>query len=91
MVVTMGDQGCVVATDGASEHVPGVAVDDVDSTGAGDAFVGALAYLLAAGKPLAASARLANDIAALSVLGKGTQSSFPDRTDLPERLLQALQ
>jgi ribokinase len=90
VVVTMGDQGCVVVTDGATEHVPAVPVDAVDSTGAGDAFVGALAYLLAAGKPLATSAMLANDVAALSVLGKGTQSSFPDRGDLPERLLQAL-
>jgi ribokinase len=86
----MGDQGCVVVTDGATEHVPAVPVDAVDSTGAGDAFVGALAYLLAAGKPLATSAMLANDVAALSVLGKGPQSSCPDRGDLPERLLQAL-
>jgi ribokinase len=63
----------------------------VDSTGAGDAFVGALAYLLAAGRSLSASARLANEVAALSVLGRGTQSRFPDRADLPDRLLQALE
>jgi hypothetical protein len=30
-------------------------------------------------------------VAALSVLGRGTQSSFPDRADLPDRLLQALE
>jgi ribokinase len=90
VVVTLGEQGCVVATAQATTHVPGVTVDAVDSTGAGDAFVGALAYLLADGKPLAASARFANEVAALSVLGKGTQSSFPDRGDLPDRVLQAL-
>jgi ribokinase len=91
VVVTLGDQGCMVATADVTEHVPGVAVEAVDSTGAGDAFVGALAYLLAAGRSLSASARLANEVAALSVLGRGTQSSFPDRADLPDRLLQALE
>lgn len=90
VVVTMGDEGCVVATADEIEHVPGVSVDAVDSTGAGDAFVGALAYLLAAGQPLVTSARLANEVAALSVLGRGTQSSFPDRGELPDRLLGEL-
>ena len=90
VVVTLGDRGCLVATGDGAKQVPGVSVEAVDSTGAGDAFVGALAYLLAAGESLPVSAAIANEIAALSVLGRGTQTSFPDRSDLPERLTQAL-
>lgn len=90
VVITLGDQGCLVATADGTEHVPGVPVEAVDSTGAGDAFVGALAYLLAADESLSRSAAIANEIAALSVLGRGTQTSFPDRHDLPERVAQAL-
>ena len=90
VVITLGKDGCLVATPDGTEHVPGVPVDAVDSTGAGDAFVGALGYLLADGRTLTDSAALANEIAAVSVLGQGTQSSFPDREDLPERVLRAL-
>jgi ribokinase len=65
-------------------------VTAVDTTGAGDAFVGALAYFMAKGDSLVTSAHWANEVAALSVLGRGTQTSFPDRAALPEAVLQAL-
>jgi ribokinase len=90
VVVTLGDNGCLVASPDEREHVPGVSVRTVDSTGAGDAFVGALACFLAKGESLQASARWANVVAARSVLGHGTQTSFPDRSDLPQDLLEAL-
>jgi len=90
VVITLGEAGCLVADGDGVEHVEGVAVDAVDSTGAGDAFVGALAYFLARGDALRDGARWANRVAALSVLGQGTQTSFPDRADLPEDLLSAL-
>lgn len=86
VVITLGADGCVVADRDGVEHVPGVAVHTVDSTGAGDAFVGALAAFVARGDDLREAARWANRIAALSVLGHGTQSSFPDLGQLPEEV-----
>jgi ribokinase len=86
VVITLGADGCVVADRHGAEHVPGVAVDTVDSTGAGDAFVGALAAFVARGDDLREAARWANRIAALSVLGHGTQTSFPDLGQLPEEV-----
>lgn len=86
VVITLGADGCVVGDRDGIEHVAGVAVDTVDSTGAGDAFVGALAVFVARGDDLRESARWANRIAALSVLGRGTQTSFPDHEQLPEEV-----
>jgi ribokinase len=84
VVITLGEDGCLVADHGGAEHVEGMAVDAVDSTGAGDAFVGALACFLARGDTLRDGASWANRVAALSVMGRGTQTSFPDRDHLPE-------
>lgn len=91
VVVTLGGDGCLVADAEGAEHGEGVAVDAVDTTGAGDAFVGALACFLARGDTLRNAARSANRIASLSVLGHGTQTSFPDRSDLPDELAALLE
>ncbi|HEX5561597.1 MAG TPA: ribokinase [Nocardioidaceae bacterium] len=84
VVITLGEDGCLVADREGAEHVEGMAVDAVDSTGAGDAFVGALACFLARGDSLRDGASWANRVAALSVMGRGTQTSYPDRDHLPE-------
>ena len=84
VVITLGEDGCLVADRDGAEHVEGMAVDAVDSTGAGDAFVGALACFLARGDSLRDGASWANRVAALSVMGRGTQTSYPDRDRLPE-------
>lgn len=90
VVVTLGGEGCLVAVGGEAEHIEARPVDAVDTTGAGDAFVGALACFLAHGDTLPDAARSANRIASLSVLGHGTQASFPDRSDLPDDLAAVL-
>ncbi len=62
----------------------------VDTTGAGDCFVGSMAFFLAS-KPnlgLQEVVRRACQIASISVQAEGTQSSFPYRSDLPEILFQ---
>jgi ribokinase len=61
-------------------------VKALDSTGAGDAFVGSLAYFLAAGKSMIEAIRRANHIAALSVQSSGTQTSFPVAAELPAEI-----
>jgi ribokinase len=55
------------------------AVNSVDSTGAGDAFIGSFAVFLAEGAPEKEAVRRANLYAALSTTGVGTQKSFYDR------------
>ena len=87
VVVTLGERGCVVASPDGATHLPATPVEALDTTGAGDAFVGSLAYFLARGAPLATAAERANRIAAVSVRARGTQTSFPAAADLPRDLL----
>lgn len=85
-VLTLGERGSLLVNTGEAAHVPASRVRAVDSTGAGDAYVGSLAYFLAAGKPLIGAMARANRIAGLSVQASGTQSSFPLAADLPADL-----
>jgi ribokinase len=79
LVVTLGERGAaLVGSDGAVTTILAPRVDAVDTTGAGDAFVGAFAYGLASGWDEVAAVRLGCAIAAESVMRPGTQSSFPD-------------
>ena len=80
LVVTLGGQGVVMVTDeGQIQRFAAPPVDAADTTGAGDAFVGAFAYGLAAGLDDATAVRLGIRCASDSVTRLGTQSSFPDR------------
>ncbi|MCS7070748.1 MAG: ribokinase [Anaerolinea sp.] len=85
VIITLGDRGAYVVTgEQPGYHVPAETVQAVDTTGAGDAFVGSLAYLLAAGRSLAEAVRLAVAIATRSVLKTGTQTSFPSREEVAD-------
>ncbi len=87
LVVTLGSRGAAFVThDGSVERVPAVRVDAVDTTGAGDAFVGAFAYGLAAGFPEFTAIRLGIACASDSVTRTGTQSSFATRAGAREIL-----
>jgi ribokinase len=78
LAVTLGAHGAVVVRpDGAAERIPAVDVRPIDTTGAGDAFVGAFGYGLARGLDELTAARLAIACASDSVTREGTQSSFP--------------
>lgn len=81
LLVTLGGEGVALATpDGASvQRIAPPAVDAVDTTGAGDAFVGAFATALAAGRTEEEAIALGNLCASDSVTRPGTQKSFPDR------------
>ena len=77
LLVTLGSRGAaVVSVDGSVARVPAVPVNAIDTTGAGDAFVGAFAYGLAAGYAEETAVRLAIACASDSVTKPGTQSSF---------------
>lgn len=88
VIITLGERGSLLVTAEGAQHVPAPQVKAIDTTGAGDAFVGSLAYFLAAGAPLVDAMQRANQIAALSVQRTGTQSSFPSAAELPPALLQ---
>jgi ribokinase len=76
VIVTMGANGALLASDESLEHIQPYRVEAVDTTGAGDAFIGSFAYFLARGHGETEAIERANVYAALSTLGIGTQSSF---------------
>ncbi|KAG7510569.1 ribokinase isoform X1 [Solea senegalensis] len=90
VIITLGPQGCVVfkAQESDPKYVPALAVTAVDSTGAGDSFIGALAFYMAhyPTMPLEEMAQRANRVAGVSVQAVGAQTSFPFKKDLPAQL-----
>lgn len=87
VVITLGAKGCLVASGKNSMvHIPAPKVNAVDTTGAGDCFLGSLSYFLAAGKEIHEAAKRSSAISAESVKKKGTQISYPERKDLSESL-----
>ena len=84
VIITLGDRGCMVADEHPARHYPGHRVIAIDTTGAGDAFVGCLAASLATGHSRDESIRRALLYSALSVTAPGAQVSFP-RTQQFER------
>ena len=72
-IITLGANGSLLAGPGLAEHVPPFAVKSVDSSGAGDAFIGSFAVFLAEGVPELEAVRRANLYAGLSTTGVGTQ------------------
>jgi ribokinase len=79
VIVTLGANGSLVAGHEGMEHVTAFKVRSVDSTGAGDAFIGSFASFIGEGLPELEAVRRANLYAALSTTGVGTQKSFYDR------------
>jgi ribokinase len=78
VVVTLGVGGAVfIERDTVPRQVRARSVQALDTTGAGDAFVGALAVHLAGGASLAAAVERATDVAAISVTRRGAQNSYP--------------
>lgn len=85
VIITLGGRGAVLAqTGGAAHHVATEAVKAVDTTGAGDAFVGSLAYFTACVPelPLVDAVAKACRVASLSVQREGTQTSYPYRAEV---------
>ncbi len=79
VIITLGANGALLAGHNLREHVPPFSVQSVDSTGAGDAFIGSFAVFLAEGIAEKDAVHRANLYAALSTTAVGTQKSFYDR------------
>ena len=79
VIITLGAKGAFSSSAQKDFHEPGFAVQALDTTGAGDAFIGSFAYFLANNLPEMQAIRRANLYAALSTLAPGTQKSFVSR------------
>lgn len=79
LIMTRGAAGALVMTDSEVTAVPSPAVDAIDTTGAGDAFVGAVAAALATGTDLLEATRFAVRVGAHACTSSGAQPSYPDR------------
>jgi ribokinase len=77
IVVTMGSRGALLINRNEIEIFPVNKVDVVDTTAAGDAFNGAIAYSLSRGDSINDAIRFANTVASISVTRPGAQSSMP--------------
>jgi ribokinase len=82
-IITLGSKGAVyISADGQIHHAPAPQVTAVDTTGAGDAFVGSFAYALSSGKDALEAMKFGIKIASLSVTRKGAQSSYPHQAEI---------
>ena len=82
-IVTLGSEGAVLITsDGNLTRVSAPKVNAVDTTGAGDAFVGVFAFGLASGKNPEDAMKLGIKVASMSVTRKGAQSSYPSQAEI---------
>jgi ribokinase len=76
LIVTLGENGAALVTSETVTKIPAPKVNSIDTTGAGDAFVGAFAYGIASGKSPEESISLGIAKASDSVTRMGTQSSY---------------
>jgi ribokinase len=84
VVVTLGETGAFVSTPTDAYTVPPPKVEVVDTTGAGDAFNGALAVALSEGEPLRQAVAFANYAGALTVTRREVIPALPRRAELDE-------
>jgi ribokinase len=82
VVLTLGERGAILASADGVAHFPAFPVETVDSTGAGDAFIGSFAAFLGEGIAESEAVARANLYAALSTTSVGTQKSFVSRKRL---------
>ena len=82
VIITLGPEGAWLKTNSFNGLIPGVKVEAIDTTGAGDVFNGAVAVALAMGKDLREAVGFANKAAAISVTRLGAQASAPYRHEL---------
>lgn len=81
VVLTRGARGAICSDRDGTHSVPSPTVTAIDTSGAGDAFVGALSGRLATGVTLFAAVQHAVQVGAFAVQGRGTQPSYPTLTD----------
>jgi len=86
VAIKMGENGCLLSSPGTFYREPGLNVNVVDPTGAGDAFNAAILFGFLKNMPLSLIAKLANAIGALSVTKLGAGQNLPTRSEISSLL-----
>ena len=84
-VITMGSHVSVICAEGKTEIIRPYKVDAIETTGAGDSYIGGLAYALINGMDIFSAARFATKCSAVTVCGIGAQNSMPTLAQIHER------
>jgi ribokinase len=84
VIVTLGSNGALIVTNDRAMHIPAFQVDVVDTTAAGDAFIGGLAAALLKGKSLEEAVRYGNASGALAATKFGAQPSLPSKNEVEQ-------
>ena len=82
LIVTLGSKGCVHITPAGLKEYPAYKVTAVDTTAAGDSFIGAISVALSEGKSMEDAILFATAVGALTVTREGAQSSLPLRAEV---------
>ncbi len=89
IIMTRGNRGATLMTENETEHFPAFPINPIDTTAAGDAFVGSFAVAISEGKSLIEAVRCGNAAGALASTKSGAQPSMPGRDDL-DKMLQTM-
>ena len=81
LVVTLGEKGAIWLDGNVIHHIAPHKVNAIDTSGAGDAFIGCFAHYLVKTHDILASLNMASAFSAYSVTGQGTQISYPDKKE----------
>ncbi|UIF28854.1 ribokinase [Levilactobacillus brevis] len=84
VLVTIGSRGVLWVSATTSQLIDAVKVEAVDTTGAGDAFIGSFAHYFAQGDTVPQALRHANEYAAITVTRRGTQKSYPTAKEVAQ-------
>ena len=90
VILTLGERGALLAQAGGTQAFPAFTVTVVDTTAAGDAFMGGLAVALAEGQSLAEGTHWGNAAGALAVTQLGAQPSLPTRQAVEKLLTEGI-
>jgi ribokinase len=90
VILTLGERGALLAQAGGTQAFPAFRVTAVDTTAAGDAFMGGLAVALAEGRSLAESIGWGNAAGALAATRLGAQPSLPTRRAVEKLLAEGI-